>query len=179
MSKRTNGFILLAMALGLLMASLDNTITSAAVSHIIKDIGGFDKMSWVFTAYMLAATSTMLVFGKMSDLFGRKRFYLIGIAIFLLGSALCGLAQNIDQLIWFRALQGIGSGLSSPSALRSSTRCSLIRSRLPSFPGYLLASLASPLLRVHRLARCCRITGDGVGAFTSMCRSVLCPFSYC
>ncbi|WP_240418137.1 DHA2 family efflux MFS transporter permease subunit [Paenibacillus periandrae] len=114
MSKRTNGFILLAMALGLLMASLDNTITSAAVSHIIKDIGGFDKMSWVFTAYMLAATSTMLVFGKMSDLFGRKRFYLIGIAIFLLGSALCGLAQNIDQLIWFRALQGIGSGALFP-----------------------------------------------------------------
>jgi EmrB/QacA subfamily drug resistance transporter len=114
MSKRQNGFILLAMALGLLMASLDNTITSAAVSHIIKDIGGFDKMSWVFTAYMLAATSTMLVFGKMSDLFGRKLFYLIGISIFLLGSALCGIAQNIDQLIWFRALQGIGSGALFP-----------------------------------------------------------------
>lgn len=108
------GLIVLAMALGLLMASLDNTITSAAISRIIEDIGGFDRMSWVFTAYMLASTSTMLVFGKMSDLFGRKRFYLIGIAIFLVGSALCGVAQNIEQLIAFRALQGIGSGALFP-----------------------------------------------------------------
>ncbi|WP_079912196.1 MFS transporter [Paenibacillus sp. 32352] len=114
MSKQHNGLILLAMALGLLMSSLDNTITSAAVSHIIKDIGGFESMSWVFSAYMLAATSTMLVFGKMSDLFGRKRFYLIGIGFFLIGSALCGISQNITQLIWFRALQGIGSGALMP-----------------------------------------------------------------
>jgi EmrB/QacA subfamily drug resistance transporter len=106
--------ILLAIALGLLMASLDNTITSAAISRIIEDIQGFEKMSWVFTAYMLAATSTMLVFGKMSDLFGRKLFYLIGIVIFLIGSALCGVAQTIDQLIIFRAIQGIGSGALFP-----------------------------------------------------------------
>ncbi|WP_248928122.1 MFS transporter [Paenibacillus hamazuiensis] len=108
------GLILLAMALGLLMASLDNTITSAAISHIIKDINGFDKISWVFTAYMLAATSTMLVFGKMSDLFGRKLFYLIGIGIFLIGSALCGTAQSMTQLIVYRAIQGIGSGALFP-----------------------------------------------------------------
>jgi MFS family permease len=92
MAKEKTGLIILAMALGLLMASLDNTITSSAISHIIKDIGGFDKVSWVFTAYMLASTSTMLVFGKMSDLFARKLFYLIGISIFLIGSALCGTA---------------------------------------------------------------------------------------
>lgn len=110
MKKQHNGLIVLAMALGLLMASLDNTITSAAISHIIKDIGGFQQMSWIFTAYVLAATSTMLVFGKMSDLFGRKRFYLIGISMFLLGSVLCGFAQNIGQLILFRVIQGIGSG---------------------------------------------------------------------
>jgi EmrB/QacA subfamily drug resistance transporter len=102
--------VILSMALGLLMASLDNTIVSASVNSIIGNIGGFDKISWVFTAYMLATTSTMLIFGKLSDLFGRKRFYLIGIGLFLLGSALCGMAQNIEQLIAFRVIQGIGSG---------------------------------------------------------------------
>ncbi|WP_341277948.1 DHA2 family efflux MFS transporter permease subunit [Paenibacillus sp. FSL H8-0537] len=114
MNKEKTGLIILAMALGLLMSSLDNTITSAALSHIIKDIGGFEQVSWVFTAYMLASTSMMLVFGKMSDLFGRKLFYLIGISIFLLGSALCGMAQDITQLIVFRAIQGIGAGALLP-----------------------------------------------------------------
>ncbi|MGG4144007.1 DHA2 family efflux MFS transporter permease subunit [Paenibacillus algorifonticola] len=114
MTKEKTGLIVLAMALGLLMSSLDNTITSAALSHIIKDIGGFEQVSWVFTAYMLASTSMMLVFGKMSDLFGRKLFYLIGISIFLLGSALCGMAQDITQLIVFRAIQGIGAGALLP-----------------------------------------------------------------
>ncbi|NBD24009.1 MDR family MFS transporter [Paenibacillus glycinis] len=108
-SKHT-GLIVLSMALGLLMASLDNTIVSASVNKVIENIGGFEKISWVFTAYMLAATSTMLIFGKLSDLFGRKKFYLIGISLFLIGSALCGMAQTIDQLIWFRVIQGIGSG---------------------------------------------------------------------
>ncbi|WP_374722583.1 MFS transporter [Peribacillus tepidiphilus] len=106
--------VILAMALGLFMASLDNTIVSASISEVIKDIEGFDKMSWIFTAYMLASTSTMLVFGKMSDLFGRKLFYLIGISLFLIGSALCGTAQNIDQLIAYRVIQGIGSGAIFP-----------------------------------------------------------------
>ncbi|WP_409345014.1 DHA2 family efflux MFS transporter permease subunit [Paenibacillus sp. MBLB4367] len=113
-SKQNTGLIVLSMALGLLMSSLDNTIVSACISDVIKDIGGFDKMTWIFTAYMLAATSTMLIFGKMSDLFGRKLFYLIGIGLFLLGSALCGMAQTVDQLIWFRVIQGIGSGALFP-----------------------------------------------------------------
>lgn len=106
--------VIVAMALGLFMSSLDNTIVSASINQVIKDIGGFDKMSWVFTAYMLATTSTMLIFGKMSDLFGRKLFYLIGIGMFLLGSSLCGTAQTIDQLIVYRMIQGIGSGALFP-----------------------------------------------------------------
>ncbi|MBD0379474.1 MFS transporter [Paenibacillus sp. WST5] len=114
MNNKRAGFIILAMALGLLMSALDNTITSAAISHIISDINGFDKISWVFTAYMLASTSTMLVFGKLSDMFGRKLFYLIGISIFLIGSALCGTAQDMTQLIVYRAIQGIGSGAIFP-----------------------------------------------------------------
>ncbi|WP_261304871.1 MFS transporter [Paenibacillus andongensis] len=114
MGNKKAGFIILAMALGLLMSALDNTITAAAISHIIGDINGFDKISWVFTAYMLASTSTMLVFGKLSDMFGRKLFYLIGISLFLIGSALCGTAQDITQLIIYRAVQGIGSGAIFP-----------------------------------------------------------------
>ncbi|MGZ4106848.1 MAG: DHA2 family efflux MFS transporter permease subunit, partial [Tumebacillaceae bacterium] len=112
--KSKMSLIILAMALGLFMSALDNTIVSASINQVIKEIGGFDKMSWVFTAYMLATTSTMLIFGKMSDLFGRKLFYLIGIGLFLIGSALCGTAQSIDQLIFYRVIQGVGSGALFP-----------------------------------------------------------------
>ncbi|MCD9025362.1 DHA2 family efflux MFS transporter permease subunit [Cohnella silvisoli] len=113
-SSSKKGLIIVAMALGLLMSSLDNTIVASCINKLSEDFNVFDKVSWVFTAYMLAATSTMLVFGKMSDLFGRKLFYMIGIGMFLVGSALCGVAQNVDQLIWFRAIQGIGSGALFP-----------------------------------------------------------------
>lgn len=113
-SKSKKGLVILAMALGLLMSSLDNTIVASCLNRISEDFNIFDKVSWVFTAYMLAATSTMLVFGKMSDLFGRKLFYMIGIGLFLVGSALCGIAQSADQLIWFRVIQGIGSGALFP-----------------------------------------------------------------
>ena len=81
-SSSNKSLIILAMALGLLMASLDNTIVASCLNKLSEDFNVFDKISWVFTAYMLAATSTMLVFGKMSDLFGRKLFYMIGIGMF-------------------------------------------------------------------------------------------------
>ncbi|UKS27149.1 DHA2 family efflux MFS transporter permease subunit [Paenibacillus sp. HWE-109] len=113
-SSSNKKLIILAMALGLLMSSLDNTIVASCISKLSEDFNVFDKISWVFTAYMLAATSTMLIFGKMSDLFGRKMFYMIGIGLFLIGSALCGVAQSVDQLIWFRVIQGIGSGALFP-----------------------------------------------------------------
>ncbi|MFQ3544275.1 DHA2 family efflux MFS transporter permease subunit [Halobacillus rhizosphaerae] len=114
MTKRTETLIISAMILGIFMASLDNTIVSASINQVIKDIGGFEQMSWVFTAYILASTSTMLVFGKLSDIYGRKLFFLTGIVLFLLGSALCGMAQNIDQLIFYRTIQGVGSGALLP-----------------------------------------------------------------
>lgn len=104
------GIVILAMALGLLMGSLDNTIVSASINNVIKDLGGFDLVSWVFTAYVLASTSTMLIFGKMSDLFGRKLLYLLGLGFFILGSALCGTAGSMEQLIVYRTIQGIGAG---------------------------------------------------------------------
>ena len=114
MKKHAELYIVIAMVLGIFMASIDNTIVSASINKVIEDIGGFDKMSWVFTSYMLATTSTMLVFGKLSDIYGRKLFFLIGVGTFLIGSALCGMAQNIDQLIWYRVIQGIGSGALLP-----------------------------------------------------------------
>ncbi|WML47131.1 DHA2 family efflux MFS transporter permease subunit [Neobacillus sp. PS3-34] len=112
--KAKSTILVFAMAMGLLMAALDNTIVSACISSVIKDLSGFDSMSWVFTSYMLASTSTMLIFGKLSDILGRKLFYLIGIAFFLIGSALCGQAQSMAELIGFRAVQGIGSGALFP-----------------------------------------------------------------
>ncbi|WP_246021771.1 DHA2 family efflux MFS transporter permease subunit [Paenibacillus zeisoli] len=112
--KAKGSIVVFAMALGLLMASLDNTIVSACISSVIQDLSGFESMSWVFTAYMLASTSTMLIFGKLSDILGRKLFYLIGIAFFLIGSALCGQAHTMGELIAFRAVQGIGSGALFP-----------------------------------------------------------------
>lgn len=114
LKKNTEFFIIVAMILGIFMASLDNTIVSSSINKVIEDLGGFDKMSWVFTAYILASTSTMLVFGKLSDIFGRKLFFLIGVALFLIGSSLCGMSENINQLILFRAIQGIGSGALLP-----------------------------------------------------------------
>jgi EmrB/QacA subfamily drug resistance transporter len=100
----------MSIALGLVLTALDNTIVSASVNKIIDDIGGLNKVMWIYTTYALAGTSTMLIFGKLSDLFGRKTLYLIAIGIFLLGSALCGTAQTIEQLSIYRVIQGIGSG---------------------------------------------------------------------
>lgn len=112
--QQKKGIILLSIALGFVLTALDNTIVSASINKIIDDIGGLNKIIWIYTAYALAGTSTMLIFGKLSDLFGRKTFYLIGIGIFLLGSALCGTADSIEQLIFYRIIQGIGSGAILP-----------------------------------------------------------------
>lgn len=114
MKKNTERFVIISMILGIFMASLDNTIVSASLNKIIEEISGFEKMSWVFTAYVLASTSTLLIFGKLSDIYGRKKFFLLGVAIFIIASALCGTAQSIEQLIFYRAIQGIGAGALLP-----------------------------------------------------------------
>lgn len=102
--------IILAVDLGVLLAALDSTIVGTAMPTVIASLGGLDIYSWVFSAYLLTYTISMPIFGKLSDLYGRKGFYLLGIGIFLLGSALCGLSRSMEQLIAFRALQGIGGG---------------------------------------------------------------------
>lgn len=102
--------VILAVDLGVLLPALDSTIVGTAMPTVIGSLGGLRIYSWVFSAYLVTYTTSMPVFGKLSDLYGRKRCYLIGIALFVLGSALCGLAGSMEQLIAFRALQGIGGG---------------------------------------------------------------------
>ncbi|WP_327690936.1 MDR family MFS transporter [Streptomyces sp. NBC_00461] len=99
-----------ALLLGLLLAALDQTIVSTALPTIVSDLGGLEHLSWVVTAYLLASTAATPLWGKLGDQYGRKRLFQIAIVIFLIGSALCGMAQNMPQLIAFRAVQGLGGG---------------------------------------------------------------------
>ncbi|MBE8475669.1 MDR family MFS transporter [Streptomyces justiciae] len=99
-----------ALLLGMLLAALDQTIVSTALPTIVSDLGGLEHLSWVVTAYLLASTAATPLWGKLGDQYGRKRLFQIAIVIFLVGSALCGAAQNMPQLIAFRALQGLGGG---------------------------------------------------------------------
>src|SRR4051812_35634062 len=102
--------IFVALMLVLLLASLDQTIVSTALPTIVGDLGGLAHLSWVVTAYLLAATVSGPLYGKLGDLYGRKIVLQAAIAIFLVGSALCGLSQNMAELIAFRAVQGLGGG---------------------------------------------------------------------
>ncbi|MEV5544899.1 MDR family MFS transporter [Streptomyces sp. NPDC052309] len=99
-----------ALLLGMLLAALDQTIVSTALPTIVSDLGGLEHLSWVVTAYLLAATAATPLWGKLGDQYGRKKLFQGAIAIFLVGSALCGLAQSMPELIAFRALQGLGGG---------------------------------------------------------------------
>ena len=102
--------IFAALLLVLLLASLDQTIVSTALPTIVGDLGGISHLSWVVTAYLLASTVVTPLYGKLGDLYGRKLVLQTAIVIFLIGSALCGLSQNMTELIVFRALQGLGGG---------------------------------------------------------------------
>lgn len=99
-----------ALLLVMLLSALDQTIVSTALPTIVGELGGLDKLSWVVTAYILSSTIVVPLYGKFGDLFGRKIVLQIAIVLFLVGSALCGLAQNMTQLVMMRALQGLGGG---------------------------------------------------------------------
>jgi EmrB/QacA subfamily drug resistance transporter len=101
----------------LLLAALDQTIVATALPRIVSDLGGITQYSWVFTAYMLTSTVTVPLYGKLGDVYGRKNLFLFAIVVFLIGSALCGLAQGMTQLVIFRAIQGIGAGGLFPLSL--------------------------------------------------------------
>ncbi|MQS39414.1 MDR family MFS transporter [Streptomyces katsurahamanus] len=99
-----------ALLLGMLLAALDQTIVSTALPTIVSELGGLEHLSWVVTAYLLASTAATPLWGKLGDQYGRKKLFQTAIVIFLIGSALCGVAQDMLQLIAFRALQGLGGG---------------------------------------------------------------------
>jgi EmrB/QacA subfamily drug resistance transporter len=103
--------ILGAVMLGLFLSAMDQTIVGTAMPRIIAELSGLNLYSWVFTAYMLASTTSVPIVGKMGDIFGRKNFFLAGIIIFLVGSILSGMSQSMVQLILFRGLQGLGGGM--------------------------------------------------------------------
>jgi len=98
------------LMLSLFLASMESTVVSTGMPTIVSQLGGLESYSWVFTAFMLASTTTVPLYGKLSDLFGRRPVFVAAMAIFLIGSALCGLAATMPQLIAFRTVQGIGAG---------------------------------------------------------------------
>lgn len=99
-----------ALLLVMLLSALDQTIVSTALPTIVGELGGLDKLSWVVTAYILSSTIAVPLYGKFGDLFGRKIVLQVAIGLFLVGSVLCGLAQNMTQLVLMRGLQGLGGG---------------------------------------------------------------------
>lgn len=106
--------VIVGLMLGMLLAALDQTIISTAMPTIIGELGGFDKLTWMHTSYLLASTAIVPAVGKLSDIYGRRLWYLIGIAVFIAGSILCGTADTMVQLIIFRGLQGLGGGMLMP-----------------------------------------------------------------
>ena len=111
------GLVLTGLMLGILLAALDQTVVGTSLFTIASDIGGFERFSWLFSAYMLASTVVIPLAGKLSDIYGRRPVYLVGMGVFLLGSVLCGTAATMEQLILYRAVQGLGGGAIFPVAL--------------------------------------------------------------
>ena len=98
------------VALAMLMAAMDQTIVATALPTMASQFGGLEMLPWVVTAYLLTSTTTTPIYGKLSDLYGRKRVLQTAIMLFLAGSLLCAMAQSMTQLILFRGLQGLGGG---------------------------------------------------------------------
>src|SRR5437879_4601004 len=106
-SRRDTVLTMIGVLMVMLLASLDQTIVSTAMPRVIAELQGFDRYTWVSTAYLLTSTVTVPIYGKLSDLFGRKPIFLFGVVVFLMGSALSGASQSMNELIAFRAFQGL------------------------------------------------------------------------
>src|SRR5207247_3557070 len=111
METRTKAIVMAGTMLGMFTAAMDQTIVGTSMPRIIADLGGFGLYSWVGTGFLLASTATVPVVGKLTDIYGRKPFYMAGIFILILGSAPCGSSQNVEQRIAFRAIQALGAGM--------------------------------------------------------------------
>jgi EmrB/QacA subfamily drug resistance transporter len=117
MSSKRRWLVTAGVMTGMLLAALEATVVGTAMPTIVAALGGLAHYSWVFSAYLLTSTVTVPVWGKLSDLFGRRRLFQIGVGVFLVGSAACGLATSMTQLIIWRAVQGVGAGALVPLAM--------------------------------------------------------------
>src|ERR1043166_1704523 len=138
------------LLLVMLLAALDSTIVATALPTIVGEFGGLAHISWVVTAYLLAQTIVTPIYGKLGDLYGRKRVLQVAIVIFLIGSALCGLSQSMTHLIIFRAVQGLGGGglMVTPQAVVADVVPPRARGRYQGIFGaaFGFASIAGPLV---------------------------------
>ncbi|MET3288726.1 UNVERIFIED_CONTAM: EmrB/QacA subfamily drug resistance transporter [Brevibacillus sp. OAP136] len=117
-NRQKNSWVLLAgLLVAMLFAALDNTIVGTAMPRIVGELGGLAVMTWLTTAYMLTSTAVVPIAGKLADMIGRKTVYVSGLVIFIAGSALCGMADTMTQLIVYRGIQGIGGGVMMPMAM--------------------------------------------------------------
>src|SRR5246127_4130777 len=107
-------FVLVSVMLATFMVAIEATIVATAMPSIVGQLGGFTYYSWVFSAFLLAQTTTTVIYGKLADLFGRKPTLIVGIVLLLLGSLLCGFAWSMTSLVVFRLLQGLGAGAIFP-----------------------------------------------------------------
>jgi EmrB/QacA subfamily drug resistance transporter len=114
LGRRRIVFVLISVMLGMLLSALDQTVVGTAMPRVIADLNGLQHYAWVATGYLLASAAAMPIWGKLSDAFGRRRFFMIGMALFVVGSALCGQSRTMSELIAFRAVQGLGAGAMMP-----------------------------------------------------------------
>src|SRR5437773_11400125 len=117
MDRKDKFTVTIALILGISLASLDTTIVGTAMPTIVGKLGGITLYSWVFSVYLLTSTTTVPIYGKLADLFGRKPVFLFGTTLFLIGSVASGASQSMEQLIVFRAIQGLGAGAVLPIVL--------------------------------------------------------------
>src|SRR5262245_11717305 len=110
LSRKQRMAVTAGVMMGMFLAALEATVVGTAMPTVIASLGGLQHYSWVFSAYLLTSTVTVPIWGKLSDLYGRRPLYQIGIAIFLAGSILSGISTSMFQLIVFRAIQGLGAG---------------------------------------------------------------------
>jgi len=132
--------VLPGLLLAMIIAMLDQLVVSTALPRIVSDLGGLSRLAWVVTAYILTSTIATPLYGKLGDLYGRKRLLMVAIVIFLIGSALSGLSQSMDQLIAFRALQGLGAGGLMVGALATIGDLVSPRER-GQYMGYMMAAM--------------------------------------
>jgi EmrB/QacA subfamily drug resistance transporter len=142
--------VFVGLGAGMLLAALDGTIMSSALPTIVGEFGSIDQLSWVITVYLLTSTTSTLLYGKISDLFGRRIVFQAAIAIFVVGSVLAGLSQSMTQLIIFRGIQGLGGGglMVLPFAIMGDILSARERGRYTGYLGsvFAFASVTGPLI---------------------------------